>query len=121
MLKLSLYTSQVFFHISYLKPPGSFSGIVVDSGYYETSVTPIFEGFPIINAVQHSKAGSFWLNKFLSKAISKENQDNPDFFRNLSFSTLEDLKVFLACIIHYQILGKILLYSPPKRTLRIFG
>ncbi|KAL4451044.1 hypothetical protein ABPG74_021366 [Tetrahymena malaccensis] len=69
---------------------GQLSGLVVECGYYDTQITPIYEGFPLMNCLITSKCGGYLINKFLKNYLLKDNTNIN--FQNIDFLQLEDIK-----------------------------
>lgn len=69
---------------------GLTTGLVVESGYFDTQITPIYEGFPLMNNSVTTKCGGYLINKFIKHYLKSENpQLSAD---ALSFTAIEDIK-----------------------------
>lgn len=60
---------------------GSTTGLVVDSGYEDTKVVPIYEGFPLLHAVRGMPIGGLTVTKCLAELLNR---------RGYSFNTPKD-------------------------------
>lgn len=73
---------------------GLFTGIVIESGFYETQITPIFEGFPMLHCFEFCEAGGLMINKEMKRLLIEENKDNITFKKKTpDFELIENLKV----------------------------
>lgn len=50
---------------------GKTSGLVVDSGYENTQVVPIYEGFPLLHAVRCMPVGGLQVTKYLARLLNR--------------------------------------------------
>jgi len=101
---LPLYTSGMKFYLEFcLKiKKGLFTGIVIESGFYDTQITPIFEGFPMLHCFEFCEAGGLLISKEMKKLLMEENKENSAFKRKIpDFELVENLKVIKNIIIIY--------------------
>lgn len=60
---------------------GKTTGIVVDSGYDNTHVVPIYEGYPLQHAVRSMPVGGWHVNRYLMQLLND---------RGYTFTTMND-------------------------------
>lgn len=88
-------------HLLALYAVGLKSGLIVDCGYTETSVVPIYEQIPILNAIEYidlaGKTVNNRINEEIMKSgivqIKKEEKSAKSVFGNLDEKLLENIKV----------------------------
>jgi actin-related protein len=53
---------------------GHFSGMVVDAGFIQTTVAPVYEGYSLLHVGGNIGLGSFEISRLLLKNLLAENQ-----------------------------------------------
>jgi len=85
---------KVFFFYSMILPMytvSSFTGIVVDCGYQDIQILPIYEGYPVREGLLYLPGGGKQISKSLKECLLKQNLGLQDDV--LDDYTLEDIKV----------------------------
>jgi len=62
ILYKSFNVKKVYFMMANSMPlycTGLYSGLVIDCGFYETQILPIYEGFPLTKALKFTKAAGY--------------------------------------------------------------
>jgi len=75
---------------------GLYTGIVINVGYYDSTIAPFYEGVPQLNAFTHCFTGGFRINKTLHEDLCELNAEETVNKDIISFKVLEDLK-FKVC------------------------
>lgn len=67
---------------------------MVESGFFETQITPIFEGFPMLHCFEFCEAGGLLVSKEMKRLLIEENKDNNLLKKKIpDFDLIENLKV----------------------------
>ncbi|EEB13670.1 conserved hypothetical protein [Pediculus humanus corporis] len=105
------------------------TGLVLDIGYKEACLIPVYEGYPVLHAYQSFPLGGLAVEKNIKRLLmehyEKEMPSKLKLIENLTEKQLEDIKVRLCFVTTFeraqQILENKVLTPPPSVEYRING
>jgi len=87
------FITKIYFFLTNSLPlyiSGLTTGIIIDCGYQETQITPIYEGYPIMKGFRFCPAGGKAMSEALKERLTAEN--TPKLAELIDSHILEDLK-----------------------------